>query len=157
MIICIGGFFMANRDTVNRYQCQNAYAYLNTDFGLNLACKKFNLTPDQLKELVGVYSKGKRKGQLKGQIVWLKVIKGGWVKTGAYDHDTMTPSGFVVKPGVCFAFQIIDPWSMDKRLILNHPDTVPDTYHSDDGYDRHDSLIRTINAKTNKEVINENV
>lgn len=53
--------------------------YINTDFGQNLACRKFNLTLEELELIVGRYKKGKRKGELKGQLHWTKVINGGWV------------------------------------------------------------------------------
>lgn len=131
------------KDAVNRWQYQYSGAYLNTEFGLELACKKFGLTPDQLKEKVGVYVRGKRKGQLKGKLIWAKVTKGGWVKTGRYDFETMTANGFIAKPGTCFAFQIVDSWTQD--VILNHDETVMEEMYPN----AKESLILSLRRKSN--------
>lgn len=94
------------QDRVNRIATETKLAYLSSDFGLELALKKTGLSLEQLTALVGVYKRGPRKGKLKGHIQWLKVTRGGWVKTGAYDWEEMRASGFVCKVGVCFAFSI---------------------------------------------------
>lgn len=130
------------KDTVNRWQYKHGYAYLNTAFGMELACKKFNMTPEQITEKVGVYQRGKRKGQVKGQLQWLKVTKGGWVKTGAYDHEQMRACGFVAKPGTCFAFMIVDPWKFTTIMAAET------TYIDHDGHlSPERSLIYHIDAK----------
>jgi hypothetical protein len=108
----------------NYAQIQKLASYLNTDFGRDLACKKFNLSVEDLKALVGVYVRGKKKGQLKCSISWFKVVVGGWVKTGAYDFDGMQGSGFVAKPGLCFGFIIENSWSGE--IILAHKETILD-------------------------------
>jgi hypothetical protein len=92
--------------TVNYAETQCRCAYLSTDFGAQLACRKFNLSFDELAEKVGRYSRGKRKGQLRGSISWHKVVKGGWVKTGRYDHEESRAQGFVARVGVAFAFTL---------------------------------------------------
>lgn len=89
---------------VNYAEYESRSAYLSTDFGVELAQKKFGLTLEELEQKCGRYVRGVRKGKLKGAISWHKVIKGGWVKTGAYDHDQGRAHGFVAKNGVCFAF-----------------------------------------------------
>ena len=94
--------------TVNYAETQPKVAYLSSDFGVELACKKFGFTPEQLEEKVGRYVRGPRKGLLKGSITWHKVVRGGWVKTGAYDHDEQRAHGFVAKLGVAFAFTLED-------------------------------------------------
>lgn len=130
------------KDSVNRWHYSDNCAYLSTDFGRDLALKKFNLSLEQLTEIVGVYKKGKRKGMLKGKLVWNKVTKGGWVRTGAYDWDVMQAQGFIAKPGVCFGFAIVDDWS-EKWLILQHPDTVVDDHY----INSRESLFNTLLAK----------
>ncbi len=64
-------------------------AWLSSDFGENYARKLFG---DKVNELPH-YVRGKRKGKLKGQILWTKCVAGGWVRTGpSYEND---PSGYV--------------------------------------------------------------
>lgn len=94
--------------TINYAESQGRSADLSTDFGLQLACKKFGFTPEEIAEKMGRYVRGKRKGLLKGSISWYKVTRGGWVKTGPYDHDNQRACGFIAKNGVCFAFQLTD-------------------------------------------------
>lgn len=55
------------------------FAYLNTDRGLAIACKAFSKTEAEIEAIVGRYSRGKRKGLLRGAIQWRKILRGGWV------------------------------------------------------------------------------
>jgi len=55
------------------------FAYLNTDRGLSIACKAFDKTPEEIEAIVGRYSRGKRKGLLRGSIQWRRILRGGWV------------------------------------------------------------------------------
>lgn len=87
-------------NTQYKIQTETKEAYLSGDFGKSYAMKVFNLTEEELTELVGVISRGKRKGLLRGKISWEKVTRGGWVKTGPYNWDTCTPCGFVSMNGV---------------------------------------------------------
>jgi len=87
------------------------YAYLSEDFGKQLAMKKFNLSEKQLEQVVGRYIKGKRKGLLKGKIIWTKCTKGGWVKTGPYDWDVEQACGYIAQPGKCNNFSLVDGWT----------------------------------------------
>ena len=73
-------------------------AYLNTEFGLNLALRKFDITLEQLESVVGRYKKGSRIGQLKGKLVWRKLTAGGWYK----------PFKCVVPPGVTYGYRIVE-------------------------------------------------
>lgn len=100
--------------SVNYCQITTNTAYLNTEFGLTLACKKLNKTPEQIESLVGRYKKGKRKGQIKGVLVWRKVVKAGWVRMGAYDHDYRESNGFVCRfTNITFCFEIQDAYTGD--------------------------------------------
>lgn len=83
--------------SINYAQFVSKYAYLSEDFGRDLAMRKFDLTEKQLKQIVGRYIRGKRKGLLKGKIIWTKCVKGGWVKTGSYDWDAGRACGYVAK------------------------------------------------------------
>lgn len=49
-------------------------AYLSTDFGESFARRYFG---DGIERL-GRFTKGKRKGRLRGQVSWRKVTSGGW-------------------------------------------------------------------------------
>ena len=96
---------------VNYAEFQQGYAYLSEDFGRDLAMRKFNLTEEQLEQIVGRYVKGKRKGKLKGKLVWTKCVKGGWVKTGPYDWDIGQACGYVAQKGKCDDFKLVDAWT----------------------------------------------
>jgi hypothetical protein len=100
-------------------QWEEKTAPLFGDFGRDYAMRHFGLTLEQLEALVGRYTKGKYKGQLRGQIVWHVVTRGGWVKTGAYDFDAMQGNGFVCKPGLRFGHAIQDRWTGDTKLGAN--------------------------------------
>lgn len=97
----------------NYAQFRDGYAYLSEDFGKELAMKKFNLTEEMLEIIAGRYVRGKRKGLLKGMIVWTKCIKGGWVKTGPYDFEAGRAQGFVQTKGECKDFQLVDSWTRE--------------------------------------------
>jgi hypothetical protein len=84
-----------------RYELKQAS--LANDFGRDYALRTFNLTLDQIESLVGRYTKGKRKGELRGAIVWGVVTVGGWVRE---PHG-----GFVVRPGLRYGHGIVDSWS----------------------------------------------
>jgi hypothetical protein len=89
-------------------------APLSGDFGRDYACRVFGLSVDDLEKLVGRFTRGARKGMLRGAIAWGKITRGGWVKTGPYDFDTNTPCGFVASPGVKFGHGLFD---RDGRLV----------------------------------------
>ena len=95
----------------------NNTAWLSTDFGVELACKWFNLSIEELEQKVGRYKKGKRKGKLKGLISWYKVTSCGWVSCGP---KVEYPDGFVIKhKGICFAKAIYVPnWLNPSTFIM---------------------------------------
>ena len=80
-------------------------AWLSTDFGLNFATRITGISEEQLEQLVGRNSKGKRKGLLKGIIRWEKVLIGGWRKLGHGEHN-----GYVVAPNTIVYIEIDDPY-----------------------------------------------
>lgn len=51
-------------------------AWLSSEFGEKMARRYFG---DEAVDALPRYIKGKRKGLLKGQIVWRKVDAGGWI------------------------------------------------------------------------------
>ena len=85
-------------------------AWLNTEFGLELACKKLGKTPEEIEALVGRNKKGKRKGQLKGQLIWYSVVTPGWVRMGFYNHEALQANGFVQRMKVSYGYAIHDPY-----------------------------------------------
>lgn len=90
-----------------RAQWEIKTAYLNTDFGLEYACKALGLTPAQVEEKVGRYTKGARKGQLRGLLQWVRVTRGGWVRTAPGYGDGERSQGFVVRPGLRCGHQVV--------------------------------------------------
>lgn len=71
-------------------QLKTGHAYISGEFGESMARRYFG---DEVVDSMPRYVRGERKGQLKGQISWTKVVRGGWVRTGAYD-DNYGPSGY---------------------------------------------------------------
>lgn len=79
-------------------------ADLSSDFGRDYAMKTFALSLEDLEKLVGRYTRGARKGQLRGRLVWGVVTAGGWVKR-------FGGGGFVVRPGLRYGHAIVDSWN----------------------------------------------
>ena len=69
---------------------KTGHAYISGEFGESMARRYFG---DEVVDAMPRYVRGNRKGQFKGQLVWTKVIRGGWVRTGSYDADR-GPSGY---------------------------------------------------------------
>lgn len=129
----------------------NHSAWLNTEFGLNLACKKLGMTPEQVEALVGRATKGKRVGELRGQLVWYAVTSPGWVKMGRYDHEAMQGNGFVQRMKVSYGYAIVNPWknapdSNGPLVLAMDPD-----YHEDNkvALQHYNIRIQTL-AQTNQ-------
>ena len=89
---------MANWAQTQRYE-----AYLNTNWGLEQAQLLTGLNNDMIEAFVGRYSRGKRKGQLRGAITWTKVVRGGWSLSGGRGH--------VKLPGRISEVHLIDAWT----------------------------------------------
>lgn len=63
----------------NYARIESRTAYLSTDFGEEIARKWFgNESVDSLPR----YTRGPRKGKIKGVVSWSKVVRGGWVSGG---------------------------------------------------------------------------
>lgn len=78
-------------------------AALSTEFGQKFLVAQFGEERAQaIYEVLGQYKRGPRKGLQRGYVHWKKCTVGGWVKTGAYDHGSMTASGHVQKPGPAY-------------------------------------------------------
>lgn len=128
-------------------------AYLNTDFGLELAVRRLGKTKEEIETLVGRYVKGKRKGELRGVLEWIKVTEGGWVKTGPYDWESMQGRGFVVTAiGATFGYRIV---TYRGDIILEGPDCVSrKTWGENTAIDFIPSYERwTMNRNENKQKI----
>jgi hypothetical protein len=70
---------MARREHAFRAEIVDKSAYLNSEFGIDLAQKKLGLSEQEIVEIVGRYTRGQRKGQIRGRVTWLKVEAGGWI------------------------------------------------------------------------------
>jgi hypothetical protein len=82
------------------------FGYVNEPFIFELALRKLDLTFGMLEAIVGRYSKGKRKGQLRGKLIWEKCTVGGWVKDGPGYHN-----GHVCKPNTTFNYKLVDAFT----------------------------------------------
>jgi hypothetical protein len=80
-------------------------AFLNQRFGIALLQAHCGLSNDIIEGIVGRYSRGKRKGQLRGAVIWKKVVRGGWVKNGF-------EGGHVEFPGRIFDVHIVDAFTL---------------------------------------------
>ena len=98
----------SKRESINYAQAEEHFGYLSKPFIFDLACRKFNLSPDELIAKVGRYSRGKYKGLSKGKLLWWKIVKGGWVKTGPYDWESQRAQGHVIQPGATFGYHVVD-------------------------------------------------
>jgi hypothetical protein len=58
-------------------------AFLSTDFGEELARKWFG---DESVDSLPCYTRGPRKGKIKGAITWTKVLRGGWIRGGGVEN-----------------------------------------------------------------------
>lgn len=125
-------------------------AYLSDEFGLNLACKKLGMTPEQIENLVGRYTRGKRKGLLRGAVQWFKITQFGWVKMGAYDHDGGGGNGFVQAQGASFGYRIIDAW--DGTILKQDADLH---ITRDNGVDWRNTLYNFLNRTHYERVAQE--
>lgn len=63
----------------NYAHIETRVSYLSTDFGEEIARKWFG---DETVDSLPRYSRGPRKGKIKGAVSWSKVARGGWVSTG---------------------------------------------------------------------------
>lgn len=81
---------------------------LNNDGVHKYACDIFGLNPGEVEAIVGRYTKGKYKGQLRGTLTWKKVTKGGWLKAGNKSR--------VVYPGHRYDHAIVNVWDNNKIL-----------------------------------------
>ena len=90
--------------------------YMSSEFVEGMARRYFG---DDVVDALPRYVKGKRKGQLKGFLRWQKVSRGGWVKTGPYDHDGMRASGYVERRvGKVINVDLSIPvWGSEETLI----------------------------------------
>lgn len=86
---------------IQRAQYEDKSAPLSSEFGRKVAAEKFG---EELVASFPVFSRGPRKGQLKGLLCWRKCSVGGW------SHSV----GGVVRPGT-------SAW----RLTMAYPDSDP--------------------------------
>jgi hypothetical protein len=82
-------------------------ARIEDEFGMRLAMDKLGLSQSELETLSGRFIKGKRKGQLKAELCWIKCTVGGW----NYSEQR------VYKPG-SFNYKLVLPVYMGRPEIL---------------------------------------
>jgi hypothetical protein len=76
---------------INYAQIDSRSAFLSTDFGEEIARKWFG---DESVNALPRYTRGPRKGKIKGAVTWSKIIRGGWVRTGR-ETASGSASGYV--------------------------------------------------------------
>lgn len=59
-------------------RAENRSVYLNTPYGRSFVQRFLGLDNDIIEAIVGRYSRGKRKGQLRGVVTFVRVTEGGW-------------------------------------------------------------------------------
>lgn len=96
----------------HRAQTETKTAYLSDDFGRDYAMRTFGLTLPEIEAIVGRYTKGQRKGRLRGALRWRKCIRGGWYATGPSAACGERTAGHVKRPGDKWDFAIVDPWKL---------------------------------------------
>lgn len=85
-------------------RCSAHSAELNSEFGLNYTMKIFGKNAQEIEQIVGRYSRGKQKGQLRGTLRWYRCDVGGWVNGGVrrpgerFGHELLV-NGINVKIG----------------------------------------------------------
>lgn len=113
---------------------------MNSDWAREFVARHFGPhAADKIYAALPKYQRGKNKGQPKGWVMWTKCTKGGWVKTGGYDHDAQQGNGYVMAPG-----------THDVKIVLTHPAYIPDRYPSLDAGDRR-GLPTDANRETDAE------
>jgi len=86
--------------STNYAQTSEVFVPLRANIGRNLAGLYLGLDADILEGIVGRYSRGKYKGQLRGAIQYTKVIHGGWMRNVG-----------IVARGIFGAAQIVDAFT----------------------------------------------
>lgn len=99
---------------------------LHSDFAREFVARQFGtLAAEKIYAALPLYKRGKNKGLVKGFITWTKCIKGGWVRTGAYDHDAARGCGHVMAPG-----------THDVKIVLENPAYAEKVYGLEAGQRR---------------------
>lgn len=102
----------AGRGAVVEYKC----AALSTDFGLKMLEAKFPNEAKLYLAVLGVYSRGPRKGLPRGYIHWVKVVEGGW--------DYSRKQRGVMRPG-CIEWRVIPSQNPEDTSIDVPRDPTP--------------------------------
>lgn len=89
---------MPRRNNVQVYRAEVKTAALSHEFGQGLALRWFGRDAASLAAEFGTYTRGPRKGLVRGRIVWVKVTEGGW----CYAYQC------VFRPGQLFAACLTD-------------------------------------------------
>ena len=84
-----------------RANYENKSAPIYADFVRPFLERRFDKAViDTLFENLPCYSRGPRKGMLKGYLFWKKCHSGGWITTGqAYGDGPGSAQGYVMRPG----------------------------------------------------------
>ena len=93
--------------SVQRAQVERCTAPLASEWGYRVACERFG---QALVDSFPRFSRGPRKGALKGYLCWTKVAVGGWCR----NLPNRPGSAGVLRPG-----------TSDWRVQIAHPDADP--------------------------------
>ena len=93
------------------------YSRLDTDFGFNYLQMLTGFTFQEIVKLVGIKTRGKNKGKLKGTLYWQKCVRGGWVNQGMGGWYEDGAKGYVLTPNTKFDHNIDGKIKIDSNLI----------------------------------------
>ena len=93
------------------------HSRLDTDFGFNYLQMLTGFTFEEIVKLVGIKTKGKNKGKLKGILYWKKCVRGGWVNQSMGGWYEDGAKGYAIKPNTKFDHNIDDRIKIDSNLI----------------------------------------
>lgn len=99
-------------------QIETKVAALNSDFARSFVEKRYgSAATDLIYSLLPTFSRGPRKGKVKGYIRWDKVVRGGWVRGSSYDN--FGAKGYVARPGRAINVAIVKE---DSYAMTRFPD-----------------------------------
>lgn len=116
---------MTSNNTGNSKSKIFSYTHMNADlsesFGLELALKKTKMTEPELEKLVGRYTKGAKKGKLRGTLSWSRVEAQGQTSFA----DSWGSLDVLLPVGTCFAYGIcvFKEWKKPPEYVWGVPRT----------------------------------
>src|SRR5210317_525883 len=96
---------------------EDKYSRLDTDFGFNYLQMLTGFTFDEIVKFVGIKSRSKNKGKLRGILYWKKCVRGGWVNQSMGGWYEDGAKGYAITPNTKFDHNIDGRIKIDSNLI----------------------------------------